>query len=154
MAQSAPPPYYDNLGSGQGYNQFSQVYPPQMQGYGDQLQTGPVAYGQQQYQAQPSVIMAQPNVYVSQGPLNPPVNDYIGYSIFTLMCCCLPLGIIALIYSTSARQANLSGNRPQAEQASRTARMLNNLAFGTGILALVFALLYSVAILFAPPLFL
>lgn len=71
------------------------------QGYGDQLQTGPVVYGQQQYQAQPSVIMAQPNVYVSQGPLNPPVKDYLGYSIFTLLCCCLPLGIIALIYSTS-----------------------------------------------------
>ncbi|ETE57189.1 hypothetical protein L345_17098, partial [Ophiophagus hannah] len=25
--------------------------------------------------------------------------DYLGYSIFTLLCCCLPLGIAALVYS-------------------------------------------------------
>uniref|UniRef100_A0A3B3VU05 Uncharacterized protein n=1 Tax=Poecilia latipinna TaxID=48699 RepID=A0A3B3VU05_9TELE len=43
----------------------------------------------------------QPTVYVTQGPLTNPVNDYMGYSIFTMLCCCLPLGIAALIYSIS-----------------------------------------------------
>uniref|UniRef100_A0A8B9KRJ1 Uncharacterized protein n=1 Tax=Astyanax mexicanus TaxID=7994 RepID=A0A8B9KRJ1_ASTMX len=28
-----------------------------------------------------------------------PLPDYLGYSIFTMLCCCLPLGIAALIYS-------------------------------------------------------
>uniref|UniRef100_A0A665TMZ6 Uncharacterized protein n=1 Tax=Echeneis naucrates TaxID=173247 RepID=A0A665TMZ6_ECHNA len=34
-------------------------------------------------------------------PLAEPVNDYLCYSIFTMVCCCLPLGIAALIYSIS-----------------------------------------------------
>uniref|UniRef100_A0A3Q3W9T5 Uncharacterized protein n=1 Tax=Mola mola TaxID=94237 RepID=A0A3Q3W9T5_MOLML len=37
----------------------------------------------------------------NRGPLVNPVNDYMCYSIFTMLCCCLPLGIAALIYSIS-----------------------------------------------------
>uniref|UniRef100_A0A8C6KSZ4 Uncharacterized protein n=1 Tax=Nothobranchius furzeri TaxID=105023 RepID=A0A8C6KSZ4_NOTFU len=38
-------------------------------------------------------------------PLAIPVNDYLGFSIFTLLCCCLPLGIAALIYSISQQSS-------------------------------------------------
>lgn len=61
---------------------------------------GGAVYGQQ-YPAQQATITAQPTVYVTQGPLANPVNDYMCYSIFTMLCCCLPLGIAALIYSIS-----------------------------------------------------
>lgn len=77
-----------------------------LQGYGTPPQYGG-AYGQQpyaagqQYPGQPATVTVQPAVYVTQGPLANPVNDYLGYSIFTMLCCCLPLGIAALIYSIS-----------------------------------------------------
>lgn len=77
-----------------------------LQGYGNPPQYGG-AYGQQayamgqQYPAQPATVTVQPAVYVTQGPLANPVKDYFGYSIFTMLCCCLPLGIAALIYSIS-----------------------------------------------------
>uniref|UniRef100_A0A8B9GZG9 Uncharacterized protein n=1 Tax=Astyanax mexicanus TaxID=7994 RepID=A0A8B9GZG9_ASTMX len=50
------------------------------------------------YTDQPSV-MVQPTVYVTSGPLAQPLPDYLGYSIFTMLCCCLPLGVAALVYS-------------------------------------------------------
>lgn len=28
-----------------------------------------------------------------------PAPDYLAYSIFTMICCCLPLGVAALVYS-------------------------------------------------------
>lgn len=77
-----------------------------LQGYGAPPQYGGAAYAQQpypggqQYPAQ-NAVAVQPTVYVTQGPLANPVNDYMCYSIFTMLCCCLPLGIAALIYSIS-----------------------------------------------------
>lgn len=82
---------------------FSQAYggAPQYAGtpqYGGSPQYGGVPYGQQPYPQQ-GAVTSQPVMYIAPGPLSNPVNDYLGYSIFTMICCCLPLGIAALIYS-------------------------------------------------------
>uniref|UniRef100_H2LNM4 Si:ch73-343g19.4 n=1 Tax=Oryzias latipes TaxID=8090 RepID=H2LNM4_ORYLA len=58
-----------------------------------------IAVMNQQPPAQPGIVTVQPTVYVTQAPLGNPVSDYMCYSIFTMLCCCLPLGIAALIYS-------------------------------------------------------
>jgi len=49
-----------------------------------------------------TVVTVQPpfNVsFVSFTPLTNPESDYLCYSIFTLLCCCMPLGSAALVYS-------------------------------------------------------
>ena len=77
-----------------------------LQGYGYPPQYGG-AVGQQPYpMGQQATVTLQPTVYVVQGPLAHPVNDYLCYSIFTMLCCCLPLGIAALIYSISVSLIN------------------------------------------------
>ncbi|XP_027868001.1 proline-rich transmembrane protein 1-like isoform X1 [Xiphophorus couchianus] len=145
MVQNPPPPYYDNPGVAPP----GQAYPPQ--GYGYPPQQGAV-YNQQayspgqQYPGQPAPIVMQPTVYVTQGPLTNPVNDYLGYSIFTMICCCLPLGIAALIYSISAREANHTGDRMSAERNSRTAKTLNHVALGLGLGSLVLCIIYIVVV--------
>ncbi|XP_078507166.1 uncharacterized protein LOC144767642 [Lissotriton helveticus] len=73
---------------------------------------------------QPTVIVAPPRTYET---------DYLVYSIFTMLCCCLPIGIGALIYSFKTRDANNMGDATQARKNSRTALTLNNVALGVGI---------------------
>lgn len=97
------------------WNEFLIVfYVCDLQGYVPQAQYPGAAYGQphpmgqqyvgqqyvgQQYAGQPTTITVQPTVLVARTPLAHPLNDYLGYSIFTMLCCCLPLGIAALVYS-------------------------------------------------------
>ncbi|AWO96988.1 putative proline-rich transmembrane protein 1-like [Scophthalmus maximus] len=157
MGQMPPPAYLDNPYPGHpqpgpGHPQPGPGYSPHHQGYG-----GPPPYGgegcgyqpypmNQQYPAQPATVTVQPTVYLTQGPLAEPVKDYLCYSIFTMLCCCLPLGIAALIYSISAREANHVGDQMAAERSSRTSRTLNHVALGLGLGALI---LYIVIITMA-----
>lgn len=147
MGQPPPPPYQDNPYT--GYPQpGGPAYPPQAYGassYGQpQYPAGQQYPGGQQYPAQMSGICPQPTMYVAQAPLANPVNDYLCYSIFTMLCCCLPLGIAALIYSISAREANHAGDQMGAERSSRTARTLNHVALGLGLGVLILTIVYMV----------
>nr|XP_056702363.1 proline-rich transmembrane protein 1-like [Euleptes europaea] len=67
--------------------------------------------------------------------------DYLVYSIFTMLCCCLPLGIAALVYSIQTRDANRIGDGVAAQQSSRMARIFSHSALGVG---LVFCIVYIV----------
>ncbi|XP_044215558.1 proline-rich transmembrane protein 1-like [Thunnus albacares] len=150
MCQTPPPPYQDNPQT--GYPQPGLGYPPQVQGYGSPPQYGGAGYGQQQYPmgqqypGQQATVAVQPTMYVTRGPLANPVNDYMCYSIFTMLCCCLPLGIAALIYSISAREANHMGDQMGAERSSRTAKTLNHVALGLGIGGIILIIIYMVVV--------
>uniref|UniRef100_A0A803STP6 Uncharacterized protein n=1 Tax=Anolis carolinensis TaxID=28377 RepID=A0A803STP6_ANOCA len=44
------------------------------------------------------VFQTSQTIVITHGqPISEP--DYMAYSIFTILCCCLPLGIAALVYS-------------------------------------------------------
>ncbi|XP_005943871.1 major prion protein [Haplochromis burtoni] len=175
MGQAPPPPYQDDSNPGPGYP--LQGYPgqPAGVGYGQPAGVGygqpaGVGYGQPagagygqpagagygqpahpmggQYPApQQGTVVVQPTVYVAQGPLANPVNDYLGYSIFTMLCCCLPLGIAALIFSILTRESNHVGDRMSAERSSRTARTLNHVALGLGIAGLILTIVYVAVVI-------
>lgn len=143
MGQAPPPPYQDIHNPGMAPP--GPGYPPQ-QGFPSQY--GGQVYGQQPYPmgqaypGQPGAVTVQPAVFVSAGPLANPVNDYLAYSIFTLMCCCLPLGVAALIYSISAREANHVGDQITAERSSRTARTLNHVGLGLGLGVIILTIIF------------
>ncbi|XP_066495094.1 transmembrane protein PMIS2 [Tiliqua scincoides] len=90
-------------------------------------------------------IMQQPQtVYITHAqPTNEP--DYLAYSIFTMLCCCLPLGIAALVYSIQTREANLAGNAASAKRNSKMARTLAHTALGLGLALLI---LYIILVVF------
>ncbi|XP_062517582.1 synapse differentiation-inducing gene protein 1-like [Corticium candelabrum] len=71
-------------------------------------------------------------------------RDYFGLSIFTLLCCCLPIGIFALLNSMKVREANASGDEFSATQASATARRLNLVGIISGV---VFMVIVAVVVL-------
>ncbi|XP_041649947.1 synapse differentiation-inducing gene protein 1-like isoform X2 [Cheilinus undulatus] len=144
MGQPAPPPYQD---SPHPYQQ-QLGYPPQQPGYPPQgFGAPPQQYGGygQPFPGQQTVTV-QPAQYVTQPQPEHPINDYLCYSIFNMLCCCLPLGVAALIYSISAREANHVGDWMAAERSSRTARTLNHIGLGIGIGVIVLCIIYGVVV--------
>ncbi|KAL8220130.1 UNVERIFIED_CONTAM: hypothetical protein K2H54_039359 [Gekko kuhli] len=127
-----PPPYSEK----QPYNQ----QPPPANGPGNPAMPT-------QYQAYYAPHGAVPG----QGPvIQPPLHtnfvvpvqptrepDYLAYSIFTMLCCCLPLGIAALVYSVRTRDANQTGNGAEAQRNSRMARNLAHSALGVGLVLVI-----------------
>ncbi|TRY65385.1 hypothetical protein DNTS_018611 [Danionella cerebrum] len=105
---------------------------------------GPSGYQGQQFG--PQMVTVQPTVYLTSLPLAYPLPDYMAYSIFTMICCCLPLGVAALIYSINTRNANMSGQQQQAEINSKMARILNHTALGIGLALLVFYITYVIVV--------
>ncbi|KAH0631380.1 hypothetical protein JD844_005679 [Phrynosoma platyrhinos] len=141
-----PPPYSEK----QDYREPTPLQPPH--GPATPMNYGGVPPMPPPYQPYPGPPGAGPN----QGPiLQPPQAvfitpvqptnepDYLGYSIFTMFCCCLPLGIAALVYSIQTREANHNGNLAAAQQNSRMARILAHTALGVGI---CITIIYSIYI--------
>ncbi|XP_047450358.1 dispanin subfamily A member 2b-like [Mugil cephalus] len=71
------------------------------------------------------------------GKVQATVPTYLGWSIFNTLCCCLPLGIAAIIFSCKAQNANLLGQATVARDASRSARVLNIFALVCGIVLII-----------------
>ncbi|XP_059423177.1 synapse differentiation-inducing gene protein 1-like [Carassius carassius] len=103
-------------------------------------------YAQGPYSGQAAVAV-QPAVFVTTAPLTNPAPDYMCYSIFTMLCCCLPLGIAALVYSCSTQDANYSGRRELAEKNSNTARTLNHVAVALGLIIIVGYIIFYFALM-------
>ncbi|KAL1265359.1 hypothetical protein QQF64_003386 [Cirrhinus molitorella] len=84
---------------------------------------------------QPAAVqpVVQSTVVISPMQVVTAIPDYLGYSIFTMLCCCLPLGIAATVFSCHTRDANLSGQQELARSSSRVAFILNNVALGLGL---------------------
>jgi uncharacterized membrane protein len=80
---------------------------------------------------------------VVTGVMDKSPDDYLFCSIFNTFCCCLFLGIAALIYSIKTRQANEHGQRDHAQQFSKKAKRFNTIAFAVGLILLIFYSTFS-----------
>ncbi|KAG7281742.1 hypothetical protein CRUP_028056 [Coryphaenoides rupestris] len=65
------------------------------------------------------------------------VPSYLWWSIFNTLCCCLPLGVAALVCSCRARDANAVGQEAAAREASKTAKTLNVIGLVCGIIIII-----------------
>ncbi|XP_062517882.1 uncharacterized protein LOC134193109 [Corticium candelabrum] len=101
-------------------------------------QPQPMMYPQQpqpmMYQQQPQPMMGYTQQTVYGAPL---VKDYMVLSLITLVCCCWPIGICALLSSMRVRESLRINDRAGAEEASRTARTLNIVGIVIGSLIVV-----------------
>ena len=112
-------------------------------------QEGPqpqMAYGQQTpYEAPPQ----QPQYEAPQSqpskpqPTGPKPNNYLVWAILSTILCCLPFGIVSIIFASKVDNYWNAGNYYEAEQASRKAR---NWMLAAVITSLVFIILYVVLI--------
>lgn len=122
MPLPPPPPtpdfeqLQDNQGSGGQYG---------YQGYGNQPPPGYGAPGSYRigssYQNTPSY--GAPGYGAAPPPVAGPVNNYLVWSILTTVLCCLPVGIVAIIYSSQVDGKLRAGDYYGAVDAAKKAKM-------------------------------
>lgn len=77
------------------------------------------------------------------------IPNYLVQSILVTLCCCLPLGIVAIIFAAQVNSKLAIGDVAGAAEASRKARMFCWLGFGLGLVAVVLVMLVNGAAFYA-----
>lgn len=114
----------NNYEYGQGYGQQNQNYNQQNQNYTQQAPN----YGQQN------------QGYYQQNNFNgmpqKPVNwvPYLVLSIISTLCCCLPFGVVGIVFSAKINSAMLAGNLEEAQNNAKMARIWIIVSFAIGLL--------------------
>ena len=106
--------------------------------YGQQNQT----YNQQNqnYTQQDPNYNQQNRGYYQQNNFNgmpqKPVNwvPYLILSIISTLCCCLPFGVVGIVFSAKINSAMLAGNLEEAQNNAKMARIWIIVSFAIGLL--------------------
>ncbi|MEO8378802.1 MAG: CD225/dispanin family protein [Acidobacteriota bacterium] len=76
--------------------------------------------------------------------MRPPIPNYLVQSILVTLCCCLPLGVVAIIYAAQVNSKLSVGDLPGAMASSRSARMWCWIGFAGGALvSIVYAVVMA-----------
>lgn len=100
----------NNYEYGQGDGQQNQNYNQQNQGY----------YQQNNFNGMP------------QKPVN--WVPYLILSIISTLCCCLPFGVVGIVFSAKINSAMLAGNLEEAQNNAKMARIWIIVSFAIGLL--------------------
>lgn len=65
------------------------------------------------------------------------VSNYLIPAILSTIFCCLPLGVVSIIFATQVNSKVASGDIAGAQEASRKAKMFMFIAVGLGVLTWV-----------------
>ena len=76
-------------------------------------------------------------------------RDYLVWSILSTLFCCLPLGIVAIVYSVKANSAYDAGNADEYVKAADKAKFWTILSAVLGFIISALAVLVQLATLFA-----
>ena len=71
-----------------------------------------------------------------------PIATNLARSILATLLCCLPPGIVAIVYASRVRSLQVSGDLPGARRAAELARFWSNVSIGMGLLSILVNLLF------------
>lgn len=81
--------------------------------------------------------------YIPPTASGPQVPNYLIQAILVTLCCCLPFGIVAIVYAAQVNTKLTAGDYSGAAEASRNAKMWCWIALGVGLLAQLIWILYG-----------
>jgi len=67
----------------------------------------------------------------------PTIPNYLVQSILVTLCCCLPLGVVAIVFAAQVNSKLAAGDIAGAQDASQKARMFCWIAFGVGLVVTI-----------------
>jgi hypothetical protein len=80
-------------------------------------------------------------------PAAQPIPNYLVQSILVTLCCCLPLGIVAIVFAAQVNSKLAAGDVNGAREASANAKKFMMLAFWIGIALIIISMLINGAAL-------
>jgi len=86
----------------------------------------------------PQIAGARPRVQsdpASPVPYTPHVPSYLLPAILTTLCCCLPFGIVAIVYAAQVNGKLQAGDIAGAQASSRNALMWSWISVAVGVVA-------------------
>ncbi len=76
-------------------------------------------------------------------PPTTPIPNYLIQSILVTLCCCLPLGVVAIIFAAQVNSKLAAGDIAGAREASANAKKFVWIAFILGIVAICVSMLIN-----------
>tara|TARA_R110002073_G_scaffold17446_1_gene65613 strand:- start:5426 stop:5704 length:279 start_codon:yes stop_codon:yes gene_type:complete len=77
----------------------------------------------------------------------PRPNSYLALAIISTILCCLPIGIVSIIYATKVNSSYEDGNYDEAINASKNAKTWGLVSIGIAVIGwLIYMLIFGVAI--------
>ncbi|MFT5216387.1 MAG: putative membrane protein [Glaciecola sp.] len=74
-------------------------------------------------------------------------NSYLALSIISTILCCLPTGIVSIIYATKVNSSYEDGNYDEANKASKNAKTWGLVSIGVAVVGwLIYILIFGVAL--------
>ncbi|QLG46381.1 CD225/dispanin family protein [Costertonia aggregata] len=64
-------------------------------------------------------------------------NNYLVLAIICTVCCCLPAGIVGIVYSSKVNETYANGDYEAAEKASKNAKLWSIIGLSTGVIVLI-----------------
>lgn len=79
-------------------------------------------------------------------PTGAAVNNYLVPSIVVTLCCCVPLGIVAIVFAAQVNSKLATGDIAGAQEAAKNAKLWTWIAFGCGLLGgIIWGAFYGLA---------
>lgn len=74
------------------------------------------------------------------------IPNYLWQSIVVTLCCCLPLGIVSIIFAAQVNSKLAQGDIAGARDASQKAKMFALIGFGVGIVVIILSMIFNGAV--------
>jgi hypothetical protein len=92
----------------------------------------------------PAYTPPPPNYGATPGPVpGAQIPNYLWQSIVVTLCCCLPLGVVGIIFAAQVNTKLAQGDIAGARDASQKAKMFTLIGFGVGIVVILISMILN-----------